>query len=247
MAGKLGYIGVAVSPLASFAASYIQQLITKLSIAGLKHANGIAKDVLKSESQLFYLRTNSDEIRNARIVVFSDAGFPHKGVSRRTAQEGCIVGVAFGLKKGVPYHVIVWVSRKQRRVSTSSIHAECIGAVTSQGFAIHAQVVWKNVTGVGLPITLVIDSLGLHKTLSTQATPTDMSIATEVHALRMDYESGTVDYISWIEGKKSPADPLTKPLAGDTTGILEDMLSTGRLPCYVDVLRNYGTALQEEY
>ena len=58
MEGKLGYIGVAVSPLASFAASYIQQLITMLSIAELKHANGIARDVLKRESQLLYLRPN---------------------------------------------------------------------------------------------------------------------------------------------------------------------------------------------
>ena len=105
----------------------------------------------------------------------------------------------------------------------------------------------ENVTGVGLPITLVIDILGLHKTLSTQATPTDMSIATEVNALRMDYESGTVDSISWIEGKRNTADPLTKPLAGDTTGILEDKLSTGRLQSDVDVLRGYGKALQEEH
>lgn len=246
MAGKLGYIGVAISPLAAFAASYVQQILPKMTIAGLKHANGVVRDVLRRDCSLEYVMPTAMELRNARIAVFSDAGYPHTGVEKKVAQEGCIVGVAFGTQKGAPYHVLGWLSRKQRRVSNSSIQAECIAAVTSVGYGTHAAKVWANVTGKVIPITIVVDSLGLHRTLSTQATPTDMGSAHDIHALRVDYESGVIDSVSWIAGKKNPADPLTKPHAGETAGILTEMLVSGRLPSDINVLRCYGKALDEE-
>ena len=190
MADKLGYMGVAVSPIAAFAASYIQQIVPKMIIAGVKHANGIARDILRRENRVCYLRPTVDAVRRARIVVFSDAGFPHKGAKKKVAQEGCILGIAFGVKTGSIFHGISWLSRKQRRCSHSSTQAECIAAMTSLGCAMHIKSVWNCVTGCELPITLVIDSLGLHKTFSTQATPTDASMTADVHALRLDYESG---------------------------------------------------------
>ena len=112
--------------------------------------------------------------------------------------------------------------------------------------ATHAAKVWKNATNMVLPLTIVFDSLGLHRTVSTQATPTDMGSAHDIHALRVDYESGLIDALSWVAGKMNPADPLTKPHAGETAGILTEMLATGRLPCDINVLRCYGKALQEE-
>lgn len=169
MAGKLGYFGVAISPLASFSASYIQQILPKMTVAGLKHANGIAKDLLRRDIKLEYARPTVGERRNARIAVFTDAGYPHTGVEKKVAQEGCIVGVAFGTEQGAPYHIIGWLSKKQRRVSNSSIQAECIATVTSVGFARYCANIWENITGNQMPITIVTDSLGLHHTLAMQA------------------------------------------------------------------------------
>ena len=246
MAGKLGYIGVAVSPLASFAASYVQQILPKMTVAGVKHSNGIAKDILRRDIKILYIRPTPVEVRRARIAVFTDAGYPHQGVEKKVAQEGCLVGVAFGTHHGAPFHSLGWISRKQRRVSNSSLQAECIAAVTGVGMATHAAKVWKNATNMVLPLTIVVDSLGLHRTVSTQATPTDMGSAHDIHALRVDYESGLIDAVSWVAGKMNPADPLTKPHAGETAGILTEMLATGRLPCDINVLRCYGKALQEE-
>lgn len=138
-----------------------------MTIAGLKFANGITRDILRREMKLEYIRPTKAELRNARVAVFSDTGYPHKGIQRKVSQEGCIVGVAFGTQSGAPYHILGWVSRKQRRVLNSSLHAECIAAGTSVGFGIHAAHVWKNVTGMSLPITIIVDNLGLHRTLST--------------------------------------------------------------------------------
>ena len=114
MAGKLGYLGVSISPLASFAASFIQQIVPKITVAGVKHSNGITRDVLKRSSQITYLRPSPEEVEQTRLVVFSDAGFPHNGLMKRVAQEDCLFGIAFGEKSGCKFHTLGWMSRKQR-------------------------------------------------------------------------------------------------------------------------------------
>ncbi len=63
-----------------------------------------------------------------------------------------------------------------------------------------------------------------------------------IHSLRLDYE--LIDVVSWIEGSKNPANPLTKPHAGDSTSILEEMLRSGLFAMRRDVLKHYGTALR---
>ena len=245
-AGKMGYLGVSISPLAAFCASYIQQIIPKISIAGVKYMNGICRDVIRRDIKIRYLSPKSTEKDNARICIFSDAGFPRKGIEKRVAQEACVYGISFGVKKGDIFHTIGWLSRKQRRKSDSSGMAEAIAASTSIGCAIHVQTVWQNLTAVKLPITIVIDNLGLHRSLSTQSQPTDMGMAAEVHGLRLDYENGIIDTVSWIEGAQNPANSLTKPLAGETTGFLDSLVGDGKLPVDIDKLRHYGPAKREE-
>ena len=212
----------------------------------MKHSNGIARDVIKRNTEISYLRPEKEDTGKARLVVFSDAGFPHQEENKRVAQEGCIFGVAFGEKKDSKFHVLGWLSRKQRRSSQSSGQAECIAAMTSVGCAIHAQPVCKGITGIRFPITLVVDSLGLHKTFCTQATPRDYSMMADAHALRLDYDVGIIDKVSWVAGKMNPSDCLTKHLAGQTSGILEQMLSSGKLPADIDAIGNYGKSLNEE-
>eukprot|EP00171_Calliarthron_tuberculosum_P003431 IDg3431t1 len=216
LAGKLGYLGVAVSPFASFASSYMQQCLPSMTIAGMKEVNGIVREVVRKDQLLVYLQPSKEERMNARVVAFSDAGFPHQG------------------------------NIKKRRVSNSSGQAEAIAAVTALGCALNAVTVWRSATNEELPITLVVDSLGLHRSLATQSQPRDLAMAAVIHTLRMDYESGLLSEISWIAGTQNPADALTKPHSGPASGVLEQILCTGRLPVGVDDLRGYGPALVEE-
>eukprot|EP00171_Calliarthron_tuberculosum_P003416 IDg3416t1 len=130
LAGNLRYIGTTVSPLASFAASFLQQMLPQLTIAGIKFTNRLVKDIIKRTISITYLTPNEKEKKQARIAVFSDA--------------------------------VGWLSRKQRRASSSSGQAEVIAAVTGIGCALNHQTVMNNTCGVSLPITLVVDSLGLH-------------------------------------------------------------------------------------
>ena len=82
--------------------------------------------------------------------------------------------------------------------------------------------------------------------MATHSQPRDRAVTAEVHSLRLQHMYGDIDRIVWIPGTENPADPLTKPLAGGTTGILETMLSTGRLVHDVDNLRGIGIARKEE-
>ena len=92
----------------------------------------------------------------------------------------------------------------------------------------------------------MVDSLGLLKTLATQTTLRDISSIYYIHSLRVDYERGVVNNIWWVPAKINSADILTKPHAGKAAGILEELLSTGRLPVYVNNLQNYGKAKMKE-
>ena len=108
IAGKLGYLGIACSPLASFAASYLQQCIPKLTVGTLKSLNGVIRDVSRRIHEVKYLQPSVAEQEKAFILAFSDAGYPHASM-RSIAQEGCIVGIAFGEQAGSKFHTLTMV------------------------------------------------------------------------------------------------------------------------------------------
>ena len=193
---ELSYLGVSTSPLASFASSYIQQRIPQMNIAGLKHANGIVKDFVKRDSTITNLRSAKEQRIVSLVIAFSETAYPHQGQQEEVAQEGFIIGIAYGLEKGRIFHTLAWLSRKQQRVSASSLQAEGIAALTSIGYALHVQQVLSEMIGIKLPVNLVLDSLCLRKTLATQATPKDMSTASDIHGLSLDYESGVINKVS---------------------------------------------------
>lgn len=246
VAGKIGYLGTCVSPFAAFASSYLQQCLPRMTVAGLKMANGIIREVMRYEPTIMYLRPSEEEKSRARIVAFSDAGFPHSGDMSKVAQEGCIVGISFGKTEGSIFHTVLFVSRKQRRRSQSSGAAETIASIMTLGYAQQIQQVYAQIASSKLPITLVVDSKGLHECLATEHTARDPSMAGDVHLLREYYAAKIIDELAWVPGKKNPADPLTKPHAGTTADLLHRMLVEGRLTVGVNNQRSYGSALQEE-
>lgn len=53
----------------------------------------------------------------ARIFVFIDAGYPRQGMEKKIAEEGFILEVSYGEKRGSLIHVVGYIFRKQRIVS----------------------------------------------------------------------------------------------------------------------------------
>ena len=87
IAGKIGYLGTGVPPFAALAASYLEQCIPFMTVAGLKPANGIIRNMLRRTKVVMYPKPSSEEQRHLRIVSFSDAGYCHPKNGKR-AQEG---------------------------------------------------------------------------------------------------------------------------------------------------------------
>ena len=57
-----------------------------MTVAGLREVNGIIKAVKGIGKVIHYKIPTDVERGSATIVVFTDAGFPHKGLSRGLAQ-----------------------------------------------------------------------------------------------------------------------------------------------------------------
>ena len=155
--------------------------------------------------------------------------------------------MSFGCRKGSKFHLISWQSRKQRQVAASSLVAEAIAAGSGLAAAIHLQTLMRQVGVSCLPIRLVIDSKGLHRNVATQKTPRDLSAGVAIHQQRLDYEADVVDGIVWIQGTENPCDSLTKPLTGEPSSLLNEMMALGELPVDITDVRFYGPALDEEH
>ena len=246
LAGTLGYLGTCVSPFALFAGSFIQQMIPRMNVNGIKQANAICRSISQRSAMISYVSPREEDITKARIIAFSDAGFPHRYAESAVAQDGVVVGIGFGKENSSIFHPIFFSSRKQRRSATSSVAAETIAASSTLGSAFALQSAYYEVTGTRLPITLAVDSKGLHEALSTEHNVTDKAIRKDIDMLRRDYEAGILDEIVWIPGSKNPADALTKEGAVHTGDLLEQAFADGELPVSVDNRRHYGPALEEE-
>lgn len=78
-------------------------------------------------------------------------------------------------------------------------------------------------------MNLVVDSKGLHSSMSTEHAPRDPFMNEDVAILREANYAKEISRISWIPGVFNPADPLTKPHSGVTSDLLFSMLSEGIL------------------
>ncbi len=176
LAGILVYMGIAISPLALLLSSIMQQTVPYLTVGVMKQMNGWLRDFIRKKKSIFFPRPNA-RFEQALIVVFTDAGYPHKMISDISGivQEGCIAGIAFGEKKGSVFHPLAYHARKERRTSSSTFSAESISAVSGLGVGLMLQDILSTILGIGLEITLVVDSLSLQKSSSTDSTPRDAS------------------------------------------------------------------------
>ena len=167
-------------------------------------------------------------------------------MDRSVAQEAYVLGIALGSSVGSKIHIVGRQSRKQRRVASSSIVAEAIAANAGVAPAFHLRSVLSQFSLEGLPVKLIVDSKGLHRSVATQRQPRDKSASIAVHQLCIDLEKGNLKSVVWIKGCENPCDALTKPLSGQTASILDNMLLSERLPIGISNMRDYGAALHEE-
>ena len=206
LTGRLNFIGHGCLPVAAFAASYLQQKISNLKVLHLKEANSALKEVQQIEPKLLFKSPDNHE--NPKYIGFSDAAQGKTSYG----QTGYISGIAFKNSSHHIFHAIDWQSSRQNRVSFSSIGAEILAAAASVDrsslFSESLNYITRPI--LSMPLVIVLDSLGLHATLTTLHEGKDYRLRPTVARIRDSYESKEIDEIIWIPGSQNIADALTK-------------------------------------
>ena len=82
LAGKLGYLGIAASPFASFTARNIQQILPTMSLQELKQVNRIPRDLLTRDATIVFLQPSKSEPALAAFLCFQMPAFRIKAEGR---------------------------------------------------------------------------------------------------------------------------------------------------------------------
>lgn len=160
----------------------------------------------------------------ATIQTFSDASHPnttcygHTGIVSRLR----IIQV-YGTEI---FHTLAWASQKQKRGSYSAYGAEILAVayVDDRGYyfkvCLNSIFPWMN-----LSHKLVVDSHGLHDTITTLHDGPEYRLRHTVQRLRNSFETSELDRLSWILGTENVADALAK----------RNMSSYQKLNCFCNV------------
>ena len=126
-------------------------------------------------------------------------------------QTGFVSGVVFLIETNHIFYTINWNSSRQNRVSLCSIEAEILAAASCVD---RSHLFSKGLKIITLPnfftLTIAVDSLGLHATITTLHEGKDYRLWPTVALMRDGYESKEVDELIWIPGTKNIVDAQTK-------------------------------------
>lgn len=208
LCGSLNFIGDGILPQASYVASYLQQNVPRLTVSGLVTANHLLRDLKTLDPSTTYRSPPNVEFAPAYLA-FSDASMGRSAYG----QTGYLSGIYMPMEGDYGfYHVLDWVSGKQRRVSFSSIGAEILAAATStdRGALMAERIGVLNGRNKKLPFVLSVDSNGIYTTITTLHEGADYRLRPTVSRLRDSFENGEIEVMQCVRGVGNLADALTK-------------------------------------
>lgn len=221
---SLGWIGTAASPFCSFYSSYLQQKEPAIKVSPLIEQVNIVRKLKKLGTKISYPRPTDDAYYALRILVFSDASRVDEN-----GQTGVVAGLLVGeMKHDAIYHVLSWISYNSKLPVKSVPAAEILAATEGIDERKMLSQAYSELMGLNIKMRLCVDSKDLFTSLSTQRNSVDRSIRGDVSCIRFEFQTGTVDTISWVPGNVTLADPLTKK-DSQLTDLLQLSLFSGRL------------------
>lgn len=132
--------------------------------------------------------TDGEVATCASIVAFSDAAHSVSSYG----QSGYIGGffIELSSKRSI-YHIVDWHSGKQKRVSFSSGGSEIVAAADETDRAGYLHELYATLLGpnVDLQLSLLVDSRGLHDTITTLHEPSDYRLRPTMARSRGSFES----------------------------------------------------------
>lgn len=125
-----------------------------------------------------------------------------------------------------------WISHKSKIPAKSVPAAEILAAGESIDEGNTISSAYSEIVGHKIELSLCVDSKEIFTSVSTQRNSIDKSIRADVASIRFEFQTRTLDKISWIPGRVNLADPL-KNKNCSITDLLQLILFTGRLSIYL--------------
>ena len=227
MCGSLVYPGSTLLPQAAVTASLLQQKLPNLTIKTLKEANAALSHLSRLRPTMSF-PSPKGPVESLKLLSFSDASH-----GEAYGQTGFVIGLYATMCDNTNiFHTVDFGSKKQRRVSFSSLGAEILAAADASDRGIfYCQAInsiLKGMTNSTVRLNLLVDSRGLFDTLSTLHEGRDYRLRGTVARLRDSFASHEIAGIRWIRGIANLADALTKPNF-DMWQRLNKLLCTGVL------------------
>lgn len=135
--GSVIWAGNGTLPHASFVGSYMQQLAPRLRVGDLTEASKMLNKMRDLEPTIIFKRLTTP-VEKVDVWTFSDASF-NIVRGRGYGQTGIVTGLMSEGSGGENvFHIVEWVSSKQRRVSHSYYGAEILACsdADNRGFYI---------------------------------------------------------------------------------------------------------------
>lgn len=226
LTGEIMWLGGGVSPQASFVASYLQQRTSDLRVSHLTEANKLLRQLKALPTTLRYKKLTTGQ--GMEVYSFADASF-NIAAGLEYGQTGVIIGLRTTSTQDNAFHMIDWISHKQRRISHSAYGAEILACADGDDRGYHI----KNCVSELIPDktvthTLHVDSRGLFDTITTLHNGREYRLRQTVQRIRDSFEAKETDVVRWIQRKANLADALTK-WSPEMNRTLTDVITSGRL------------------
>lgn len=114
-------------------------------------------------------------------------------------------------KAGTTFHIVDWVSSKQKLVSQSSYEAEILACSEADdcAFCLNHAVISISRNG-RINHVLHVDSRGIFDTISTMHDGKEYRLRHTVQRIRESFPGGDIDRLRWIPSGRNIANGLTK-------------------------------------
>jgi hypothetical protein len=200
----------------------MQQQLPDLGVHHIVESTRLLKDLQSLPGYLRFEPTASD-LAGMELLTFVDASH-HSNAAYGQTGFICLLALANKDATVLPLH---WVSKRQRRVSTSSYGAEILAAESGCALSLRLLSGLELLFGANLPCKLATDSRGLWTALQSLEKPVSFRMRASTSAIRDHVERNRLAAILWIPGKDNLADSLTRR---SRFALLQTVVSHNRLP-----------------
>ena len=200
--GQLNWISLHTMPEISYSVSELSKAFKEGTSQDMRKLIKVVRRVKSIMGEVVL-----DELKEENLYweAYADASFGN--VEDGHTQLGYIISLTDGRRRCPMW----WKSRKSRRVAKSTIEAEALSVGEVIEGVIYFNRLWEEIVGDRkLKAVVKTDSRTLMTAIKSSTGVSSKRLKIEIAAIRETIETGEIQEVQWIAGKKQIADILTK-------------------------------------